>query len=158
MGYPCAAEPPEVQRRFVLSHNQFLLAQTNSGCHPDISSGGSACRACSGCAGLMGILSAFPAERLDFLAWCSHAPLPASSCTFGCGPCDPCRDHSQQIRQGSISPQTQDVPHSLAVTENRDFPLKTGLEISALITDSGEELQTEPGKEVVQELWFQCPA
>lgn len=33
-----------------------------------------------------GISSAFPAERLDFLAWHSHAPLPAPSCTFGCGP------------------------------------------------------------------------
>lgn len=112
---------------------------------------------------LLGILSTFPAERLDFLAWHSHSPLPAPSCTFGRGPCDPCRDHSQQIRQGLISPHTQGNPWMfhipwLSQKTGSVFPLKTGLEISALITDSGEELQAEPGKEVVQEFWFQCPA
>lgn len=43
-----------------------------------------------------------------------------------------------------------EVPHPLTVTENWGFPLKTGLEISPSATERGEELQAEPGKEVLQ--------
>lgn len=132
----------------------FLLAQTNSGCRPDIFFWELSHGACSG------DFISFPSRKVGF-------PGMVQSCS----PTSPILHvwlWSLRSLQGTHNNPRQhlstntgkplDVPHPLSGTENRVFPLKTGLEICAMMTDSGEEFQAEPGREVQQEFWFQCPA
>lgn len=61
---------PWVQKRFVLYHNQLLLAQTHSGCHPAISAGSSATELAQAVQAA-GDLISIPSRKVGFpgMAW-----------------------------------------------------------------------------------------